>query len=82
MTPQTINSNLPIGTLLHEIGAKTKQWAGGMNVTVQVPGEGVRNFRYDFAESIWFEQFEFDNSRPISAAVVRGVVERIFTSMQ
>lgn len=80
--PIAIDRNPPIGLMLNEIGAKTKEWAGGMNISVRVPGEEPRYFRYDFAESIWFEQFESGYSRPIPAADVRTLVERIFISMQ
>ena len=93
MTPQTINNNssfatpinsnnIPLGFLLNQVGAKTKNWAGGMNVAVHMPGEGTRNFRYDFRESIWFEYFEFDSSKQISAAAVYGFVQRVSLAIQ
>ena len=92
MTPQMINSNcnfstainnnVPLGFLLNQVGAKTKVWAGGMNVSVHMPGEGTRNFRYDFEQSIWFEYFEFDASRQISATAVYGFVKRISLAIQ
>jgi hypothetical protein len=80
--PTSMISSLPTGMMLQQIGAKTKEWAGGINISLHMPGEGTRTFRYDFQQSIWFEQPEFGCSMPISAAAVREIVERIFIALQ
>lgn len=80
-TSIAVNSNPPIGVMLHEIGAQTKHWVGGVCISVQVD-EKVRDFHYDFAESAWYEQLAFGQSKPMSARDVRGIVEQIFCALQ